>query len=678
MRRLFPTVLLLSVVLFCSCGVKQIVSPEPTVQSGDELFSKAADLFRSQSYKKSLEVYNTYISQFPDGHLVPNVLMNIGDIQILLGHIPDSRHTYNRLIIEYPESPFVPDAKIALMDTYFYEGNYAEVVKRSAEMLKTLHSSRHLVRMYTLLGDAYKATSSPVDAIKSYVRAFQHGGPAEKEESLHKLKTEIEQLASPDILSLLSQLEEKIPRGYLLFQLGKNYIMEKRIGKAEKTLTEFIENDPEHERVSLAKNLLFELKKESVYDRHTVGCLLPLTGRYKAFGDQALRGIELALTRFHSPDNPNSTQLRLIIKDAGSTPEKAVKGVRELTEERVAAIIGPLISAEEAILEAQKEKIPIITLVQQQNITNLGDYVFRNFLTPRMQAETIVSYAVETLGLKKFAILFPEENYGKTFVKIFWDEIIKKKAMILGVESYSPDLMDFADPIKKLIGLYYLVPEDLKKNDYRFVHENPSLIPFDPIYPPSIREIPDKTETSQVRIDSWKAPFDKKQENIAQKLLPYIDFEAVFIPDTPKKAGLIIPQLSFFDIKNVYLFGTNLWHSDRLLEMAGEYVQGAILTEGFFAQSTSQVVKDFVASFAEIYNETPEFIEAVAYDSAMMLFQTVSRSDIIYRQTLRDELMNIKDYPGVTGISSVDHNRDVQKKLFLLRIQGNKFVEINP
>jgi len=679
MRRLFPIVLLLSCVFFCSCGLKKLVLPGPPAQPGDELFLQAEELFRSQSYDQALEVYHTYLSQFPQGHLAPKALMNMADIEIILGNIPESRRLYDRLIEEYSDSPLVPDAQIAFIVTYYHEGDYPETVRRSNELLKVLVSSRHLVQIYTLLGNAYKAMSLPVDAINAYVKAFQHTASAEKEENLHKLVVEIEQLTSSDILFLLEDVEETNLRGYLLYQLGKNYIKEERIGKAEKTLNEFIENYPEHERVSLAKNLLLELKKESIYDHHTIGCLLPLSGRYQAFGDRALKGIELALARFHSSDTSNPTQFRLIIKDSGSTPEEAIQGVSELIEEKVAAIIGPLFSAESAILEAQKENIPIITMVQQQGITDLGDYVFRNFLTPRMQVETIVSYAVKNLGLRKFAILFPDENYGKTLMKIFWDEIIQKKATIVGVESYSPDMMDFTEPIKKLIGQHYPVPEDLRENDNPFTCPSESLVLSDSEAPPLAGEIHEKTESSQDSRDLLALPLEENtEEKSDEEFVPCIDFEAIFIPDAPKKVGLIIPQLSFFDVKDVYLFGTNLWHSDRLIEMAREYVQGAVLTEGFFSQSPSKVVKDFVTSFVGIYRETPEFIEAVAYDSAVMLFQTIHRSNILYRQTLRNELMNIKDFQGVTGISSVDHNRDVQKKLFLLRIQGKKFVEINP
>jgi hypothetical protein len=77
-------------------------------------------------------------------------------------------------------------------------------------------------------------------------------------------------------------------------------------------------------------------------------------------------------------------------------------------------------------------------------------------------------------------------------------------------------------------------------------------------------------------------------------------FRRGFIPDAPKKAGLVIPQLAYYDIRDVYLLGTNLWNSKTLLEMSGDYMKSTLIVDGFFAESQSQRVKDFVAAFQNV------------------------------------------------------------------------------
>lgn len=674
MKQYITVLILITMVLLWSCAAPTIPPVRVKLEPGDELFSKAETMFQVKAYDKALDVYKTYLSQFHNGRHAPASMLRIGTIYMIQGNTAGSRKTYIDMIAEYPDSPLVPDARIEILATFYHEGNYAEVIERSAPLLKRTASRIHLFKIYTLLGDAYVAINSQPDGVFAYAMAYRQSKEPEQKDIFLKLKAAIEQLTSTDIISLLGRLEDKLPRSYLIYQLGINNAGEDEYGNAVKALSDFVEEFPEHEYFSQAVSLLEELKKESTYSHHTIGCLLPLTGRYKIFGERTLKGIELALAQFSSQHE--TPYLKIIIKDTESDPVRAELAVKELSEARVAAIIGPIITAESVVREAQVKKIPIITLIQKDNISESGDYIFRNFLTPKMQAETIVSYAIETLGLKKFAILYPEENYGRTFMNIFWDEVIKYGGKIVGIESYNVNITDFSSPIKKLIGLYYEVPEDLKDNDPRFVHLDKSMVPFDPLLPEFIKELTGPFDATPENPEIPIITFFEEDTVPEEKLEPFVDFDAIFIPDAPKQAGLIIPQLAFFDIENIYLFGTNLWHSDTLIEMAKEYVQGAVITAGFFAESTSKHVRDFVRIFEEIYEESPGFIEAISYDTAMILFQTVSRPEVRFRQTLKDELLKLRNFPGVTGLTSFDSTGDVLKQLYLLRIKRSKFEEV--
>ena len=60
----------------------------------------------------------------------------------------------------------------------------------------------------------------------------------------------------------------------------------------------------------------------------------------------------------------------------------------------------------------------------------------------------------------------------------------------------------------------------------------------------------------------------------------------------------------------------------------------------------------------------------------MMLFQVVDMHEIKSRKELRDYLQTIHNYDGVTGLTSFKVNGEVDKKLYLLRIEKDKFVEV--
>ena len=110
--------------------------------------------------------------------------------------------------------------------------------------------------------------------------------------------------------------------------------------------------------------------------------------------------------------------------------------------------------------------------------------------------------------------------------------------------------------------------------------------------------------------------------------------------------------------------------------MARQYVQDAIMPDGFFAESASEEVMDFIKSFHNTFQQKPGYMEAVAYDTAMILFQAVSSPDIRFRSDLKNKLKTLKDFRGVTGLTSFDNSGEVRKKLYLLQIKGNGFVEL--
>jgi branched-chain amino acid transport system substrate-binding protein len=80
-----------------------------------------------------------------------------------------------------------------------------------------------------------------------------------------------------------------------------------------------------------------------------------------------------------------------------------------------------------------------------------------------------------------------------------------------------------------------------------------------------------------------------------------------------------------------------------------------------------------VSSFKKEYGIIPDQFAALAYDTTGVVIEAlkVSGPD---RAKLRDALAHIKDYPGVTGNTTFDENRDAKKGVLVLKIENGKFV----
>ena len=628
------SIILAALISLSCCGPKQIVPGDPSLEApGGRLFKRAEKNFDARLYENAFELYNDYLNIYPDSPLAPMALLKIGTIYSVQEDYAAARQTYQEIIERYPDSPVVDDARLNILMTHYHEGKFYEVISDAGLIDDHKAPYSVFIRKYAVLGDAYMALECYSEATDAFLQVYAASKNQEKETAINKLNESVAMLSPEETESILTQTTDPALRAYFMPRLGMKYAEEGDYENALNRLTEFVTEFPDNRHTPEILDLIEEYKEQAVYERYTIGCLLPLSGRYEVFGARALKGIELALSQLAPLGY--EFPIQLVIKDTKANPAIAAQAVRELAEMKAAAIIGPIITAEAAAQEAQARHIPIITLTQKDNIIETGSYVFRNFLTPKMQVKTILEYVVENLGLSRFAILYPDEKYGITFMNLFWDEVIAYGGEVVGVESYASDQADFSTPIKKLVGLYYDTPDDLL--------ETKDIVEG---------EMPDEPEA-------------------------IVDFDAIFIPDGPEKTGLILPALTYHDVTDIYLLGTNLWHSSRLIEMARQHTQGAIMTEIFFADSTDDTVHEFVRLFEETFAEKPGFIEAISYDTAMILFEIIGRPHIRFRASIRNELMTIKNFPGVTGLTRFDENGEAHKRLFLLQINRQNFIELD-
>jgi branched-chain amino acid transport system substrate-binding protein len=683
-------IMLLSLaLLFWGCARKQlppvILTPAqpPAVElpDGDAIFSEAEERYLDDALDAALGDYLKYLDFYPEGPLADAALYKMGLIFTCQEDFEKARAAYEELIARFPESPLVLEAMIEVLDNNNQQGKYADTIHDAFRIPEDVLISSQLFRKYDLVGDAYMQVDAPEDAVYFYSANYRRATGPEKERALEKFRLAAEQLNELHLTSLLSRAEDPVIQGHLLYHFGLTCMQKGKTEDALLALSDLTQKLPQHAMALPAQTLIDEINSKAIRSPFTVGCLLPLSGRYKAYGEKALRGIELAF--FKHVRSGGKPDIRLMVKDTKADPYRTVAAIREMDQANVAVIIGPMVMSEQAAFEAQARSIPIITFTQKDNITAVGTFVFRNFITPKMQARTLAAFAVSSLGIERFAVLYPEERYGSTYMNLFWDAVQDKGAKIAAIESYDPELTDFAVPIKKLVGLHYKVPKDLEF-EFEFIPEEESpwwLNAFNPramvpYFPNRLKMVAALYVTIPDQAPGPLATAADRGRGEEEELKPIVDFQAVFIPDAPDRAGLIIPQLAFHDINDVYLLGTNLWHSNTLIEMSRQYVKNAVITEGFSPDSSQQAVKKFVDTFADVFGETPGFIEAVTFDSASLLFQALAAPGIRFKGQIKDEMLNLVGYPGVTGSTHFDYSGDAVKTPLLLKVASGRFVQV--
>ena len=432
-----------------------------------------------------------------------------------------------------------------------------------------------------------------------------------------------------------------------------------------------------------------------------VGVVLPLTGRYASFGDEVLRGLLLAARAFNRelpvpevlatapdplaaflderippesrdpgakttppparPPGPAPGGVQLVVRDSGGSPERAAAAVRELAADaKVLAIVGPIFSAEsEAAAQAAEEvQIPLLTLSNRMELGAERDYVFRLRMTPDDEIDRLVEYAMDEVGAQTFAILYPMSRYGRGMRSRYWEAVVDRGGKVVAAAGYEPDATDFKAPIRGMVGF-----DLITRNERVALRERSRALRrgrrLEPEAAAQLKEI----------LYTQLGPE-------AEPLPPVVDFDALFIPDGHDKIQLIAPQLAFHEVEGVQLLGSSDWNDPELIEIGRDHVTGALISTPFYAGSDFEIVRNFVTSYRESFGSEPDEFSASAFDALnIVLTQAALKYDS--RLAVRDGILRIYGFPGVSGVTSILPDGNARKRPFLLKVMRRRFVGID-
>jgi len=149
--------------------------------------------------------------------------------------------------------------------------------------------------------------------------------------------------------------------------------------------------------------------------------------------------------------------------------------------------------------------------------------------------------------------------------------------------------------------------------------------------------------------------------------------DAIFVPGYYTEAGLIVAQARQLGI-TVPLFGGDGWEAPELIQIAGNSLEGTYYSTHFSAENEDPMIKKFVAAFkAKNGGEVPDAMAALGYDSAMVLIDAIKRAGTPEGAKLREALAATKDYPGLTGKTTLDAQRNATKSAVIITVKDGKF-----
>jgi len=645
--------------------------------NADQALAQVETTARGQPKPKQVETYLSFRKAYPATTAGEEALYRAGVLSFELGDYVNARKHFNELLFENPLFPQAQDARFKLGLSALELKSYRDAYQTLLPLRDRLPSEQR-AQLEDALRRAAEGARLYDQAMKMALqKAEQASTPEERTAALAHVGELVDaSVGADEVARLQAELPPTHPAWPLLtFKLARVYQHTRDIPRLKSTLQSLLSNAPSSPYTAEAQEMLARADRVGQVRGRTVGVLLPLTGKYKAFGEAVMRGIRLGL---------KGSDVELVVKDTQGDGTRSATAVEELVfNDGAVAAIGPLFieDSKRAALVAQDLGLPLLTLTRSEDVTDIGPFVFRNMLTYSAQTQALVDWASKVMGYKSFAVLYPNTPYGVEMTNDFWDQVLAQGGAVRGAESYTADQTTFTSQAKKLVGRYYL--ED--RRDY----------------------FEDVQEATKDMKDSYRRR--KAVEKAKSKLDPIVDFEALFIPDEWQRVGLVAPALAVEDIitntcdpreienlkkttgkkdiRTVTLLGGNGWNSPKnadglpqLVERGGKFVLCSVFVDGFYADSSREPTKRFVRLFSEAYKDsTPTLLDAVGYDSARMLRQILDKQTAaLDRASVRDALAGTKGFEGATGKTSFNDRREAQKPLFFLTIDPKGIREIQP
>lgn len=148
--------------------------------------------------------------------------------------------------------------------------------------------------------------------------------------------------------------------------------------------------------------------------------------------------------------------------------------------------------------------------------------------------------------------------------------------------------------------------------------------------------------------------------------------EAVFILALMPQSALILKQLEELAIPSQIISEDALATDEKFLDATENLSDGIIFSGSDFSRETNP---EFWDLYTERFAKNPTIFAAQAYDSLIILSNIIKEKCKTGNPIcVKDELYKVRDYPGVSGLTTFDENGDALKPTVIKTIKNGQFV----
>jgi len=150
--------------------------------------------------------------------------------------------------------------------------------------------------------------------------------------------------------------------------------------------------------------------------------------------------------------------------------------------------------------------------------------------------------------------------------------------------------------------------------------------------------------------------------------------DIIYIPGYYADVARIAKQARMIGLTQPLLGGDG-WDAPELWQLGGDALNGAYISTHYSIDDPAPVIQTFVESYKQRYqNLLPDAHAALAYDASRLLADAIMRAGTTEGEKLRDALAETRNFEGVTGMISMDADRNAVKPAVVLKLRDLKFI----
>ena len=350
--------------------------------------------------------------------------------------------------------------------------------------------------------------------------------------------------------------------------------------------------------------LILNIHQISADEKIKIGLIVPLSGEYKEIGDSILKATRLAINKI------DNSKIKIIPKDNRADPKVTLKVSKELQEQGIKIIIGPVFNKNLAYLKDLKE----VTFLSLSNTnTNNPNNVINGGINAISQIKAIKKFQ-EFNNLERSILLIPNSNFRSEIE----DAVVKTKIKLKDKFVYDTDPTILTSQIEKLTR-YKIRKQNLKDE---------------------IKRLENSDEANK----------ENKILNLEKKdTLGGINFDSVIIADFDESLKSVTTSLLYTDVSSnrVNYITLNQWFDKSILKEEN-------LQPIYFPSINKENYDNFVSEYFKIYNDYPNQISFLSFDLVGLVYFLIYKNDFVIDNKI---FYKKNKFKGKIGIFEINKNK---------------------